>query len=189
MRRPPGQRTSKPTSPRCSRAETRRFSGRVPFSRTRYGCPGKQNQPQFRKSLQPSDVMPGLVPGIHAEPTALFLKDSSGGAAWMAGTSPAMTSDGCIDWESSCASSSFRFSAQPCARGRRKAQGPQKNSTMASPAAQNSRRKASRAERPGDPEPHVAAAVDGGISEPIGRADALWAAVAGAAAGRNRRLR
>jgi hypothetical protein len=35
--------------------------------------------------------MPGLVPGIHAAPPRLIVKIFGGGAAWMAGTSPAMT--------------------------------------------------------------------------------------------------
>src|SRR5665213_893645 len=45
--------------------------------------------------------MPGLVPGIHAEPRALTLKVSCNGAAWMAGTSPAMTTIGCTVMKSS----------------------------------------------------------------------------------------
>jgi hypothetical protein len=35
--------------------------------------------------------MPGLAPGIHAEPRAMKPKTMRSGAAWMAGTSPAMT--------------------------------------------------------------------------------------------------
>jgi hypothetical protein len=35
--------------------------------------------------------MPGLVPGIHAETPPHSLKAFDSGAAWMAGTSPAMT--------------------------------------------------------------------------------------------------
>jgi hypothetical protein len=41
--------------------------------------------------------MPGLVPGIHADPLPPTLKVSCTGAAWMAGTSPAMTRKGCLD--------------------------------------------------------------------------------------------
>jgi putative transposase len=54
--------------------------------------------------------MPGLVPGIHAEPAAPSLKDSRSGAAWMAGTSPAMTSNSCIYRESSRTASGLPFS-------------------------------------------------------------------------------
>jgi hypothetical protein len=34
--------------------------------------------------------MPGLVPGIHADPLADKIEWMRSGAAWMAGTSPAM---------------------------------------------------------------------------------------------------
>jgi hypothetical protein len=36
-------------------------------------------------------VMPGLVPGIHAEPQSQSCEIWCGVTAWMAGTSPAMT--------------------------------------------------------------------------------------------------
>jgi hypothetical protein len=36
-------------------------------------------------------VMPGLVPGIHAAPQPIMPIVFRNGAAWMAGTSPAMT--------------------------------------------------------------------------------------------------
>jgi hypothetical protein len=35
--------------------------------------------------------MPGLVPGIHAAPLLKIFKAGCSGTAWMAGTSPAMT--------------------------------------------------------------------------------------------------
>jgi hypothetical protein len=38
--------------------------------------------------------MPGLVPGIHADPLSAKLKNMLIGAAWMAGTSPATTAAG-----------------------------------------------------------------------------------------------
>jgi hypothetical protein len=38
--------------------------------------------------------MPGLVPGTHAAPFFKIFKAGCGGAAWMAGTSPAMTTWG-----------------------------------------------------------------------------------------------
>jgi len=38
--------------------------------------------------------MPGLVPGIHAQKPSPTSKVVCNGAAWMAGTSPAMTSKG-----------------------------------------------------------------------------------------------
>jgi hypothetical protein len=37
--------------------------------------------------------MPGLVPGIHAETQNEKPKTMRSGAAWMAGTSPAMTAE------------------------------------------------------------------------------------------------
>jgi hypothetical protein len=40
---------------------------------------------------KPSRVLPGLVPGIHAERKLPTSKVSCNGAAWMAGTSPAKT--------------------------------------------------------------------------------------------------
>jgi len=40
---------------------------------------------------QPTYVMPGLVPGIHALRRRLTSEGFYGVAAWMAGTSPAMT--------------------------------------------------------------------------------------------------
>ena len=53
--------------------------------------------------------MPGLVPGIYAEPTVHSLKHVRSGAAWMAGTSPAMTSVGRIEKAFSRATSAFHF--------------------------------------------------------------------------------
>ncbi|HWG06396.1 MAG TPA: glycosyltransferase family 4 protein [Beijerinckiaceae bacterium] len=47
--------------------------------------------PAYEGRPQLSAVMPGLVPGIHAEPPAPSSKDLHGRTAWMAGTSPAMT--------------------------------------------------------------------------------------------------
>jgi hypothetical protein len=57
-------------------------------------CPGKQNWLLLSSISQPNRVMPGLVPGIHAERTVLSSEALRDGAAWMAGTSPAMTSVG-----------------------------------------------------------------------------------------------
>ena len=70
------------------------------------------------RSVQPPRVMPGLVPGIHAEPTTPISKVSCGGAAWMAGTSPAMTRPamtrgGCKDF---LPCNRFGFPGHPCAR-------------------------------------------------------------------------
>lgn len=56
---------------------------------------GKQNRFQFRWSSQPPGVMPGLVPGIHAAWPVPSLTNCCGSTAWLAGTSPAMTSKGC----------------------------------------------------------------------------------------------
>jgi hypothetical protein len=42
----------------------------------------------------PTHVMPGLVPGIHAQKPSQTSKVVCGDAAWMAGTSPAMTPKG-----------------------------------------------------------------------------------------------
>ena len=41
--------------------------------------------------------MPGLVPGIHAVQGQQFWEIKCSGAAWMAGTSPAMTALDCIN--------------------------------------------------------------------------------------------
>jgi hypothetical protein len=45
---------------------------------------------------QAEAVMPALVAGIHAETRAQKAKSMRHGAAWMAGTSPAMTINICI---------------------------------------------------------------------------------------------
>jgi hypothetical protein len=47
-------------------------------------------------SLQPTDVLAGLVPAIHAATLRTIFKISLGGTAWMAGTSPAKTCAGLI---------------------------------------------------------------------------------------------
>jgi hypothetical protein len=44
--------------------------------------------------MTPHIVMPGLDPGIHGVPRVLTPGLSANGAAWMAGSSPAMTSLG-----------------------------------------------------------------------------------------------
>jgi hypothetical protein len=49
-----------------------------------------------RSTVQPQRVMPGLVPGIHAEQGPQFWEIECSGAAWMAGTSPAMTAANCL---------------------------------------------------------------------------------------------
>jgi hypothetical protein len=46
---------------------------------------------QLLDSLYPLRVMTGLVPVIHAATPRLILKIVRNGAAWVAGTSPAMT--------------------------------------------------------------------------------------------------
>jgi hypothetical protein len=56
---------------------------------------GETNSLVVLRVLQPQHVMPGLVPGIHAQKPSPTSKVVCGGAAWMAGTSPAMTTVGC----------------------------------------------------------------------------------------------
>jgi hypothetical protein len=51
----------------------------------------ERNRLQLLDSLYPRRVMTGLVPVIHAAPPRLILKIVRNGAAWVAGTSPAMT--------------------------------------------------------------------------------------------------
>ena len=71
--------------------------------------------------------MPGLVPGIprrilgirpHAEPRQQNSKVHRSGAAWMAGTSPAMTRRGCTDAKYLTLCGHFSFPGQPYNRRR-----------------------------------------------------------------------
>jgi AraC family transcriptional regulator of adaptative response/methylated-DNA-[protein]-cysteine methyltransferase len=57
--------------------------------------------------------MPGLVPGIHADPTPQTLTASCSSAAWMAGTSPAKTRWGCGETNALAIRSHFSFPGQP----------------------------------------------------------------------------
>ena len=59
--------------------------------------------------MQPQRVMPGLVPGIHAEQGLQFWEIKCSGAAWMAGTSPAMTAVDCIREAVAYLCESFQF--------------------------------------------------------------------------------
>jgi hypothetical protein len=58
--------------------------------------------------LELVDVMPGLVPGIHAAPPLPLMKGFCNGAAWTARTSPAMTVPGCMSLSSMSPSRSCR---------------------------------------------------------------------------------
>ncbi|MCW2282800.1 hypothetical protein M2323_000565 [Rhodoblastus acidophilus] len=42
----------------------------------------------MKRSISHTNVMPGLVPGIHADPQGKSCDSSRYGAAWMAGTTP-----------------------------------------------------------------------------------------------------
>ncbi|HLJ72848.1 MAG TPA: hypothetical protein VKU03_16150 [Roseiarcus sp.] len=56
--------------------------------------PGKQSRLQCDAPSQPP-VMPGLAPSIRARPQPQTLESVCSGAAWMAGTNPAMTHSDC----------------------------------------------------------------------------------------------
>jgi hypothetical protein len=80
--------------------------------------PGKRNWLSLLSSLQPTRVMPGLVPGIsrrmqsirpHAEPPTPTSKVPCNDAAWMTGTSRAMTRSGSTNGESSADSGISNF--------------------------------------------------------------------------------
>jgi hypothetical protein len=70
---------------------------------------GERNSVATLRLLQSQRVMPGLVPGIHALKPARTSRAAHGGAAWMAGTSPAMTSK--VGAKANCIydSATFRF--------------------------------------------------------------------------------
>ena len=58
---------------------------------------------------QPTHVMPGLVPGIHARKPSRTSIVVCNGAAWMAGTSPAMTPKGSEQTNYSSDFATFHF--------------------------------------------------------------------------------
>jgi hypothetical protein len=55
---------------------------------------GEENSAAVLRPMQLQHVMAGLVPAIHAQRPSSPLSGVCRGAAWMAGTSPAMTAKG-----------------------------------------------------------------------------------------------
>jgi hypothetical protein len=55
---------------------------------------GEENSAAVLRPLQLQHVMAGLVPAIHAQKPSSTVSVVCRGAAWMAGTRPAMTSKG-----------------------------------------------------------------------------------------------
>jgi len=71
------------------------------------------------RTVQSQRVMPGLVPGIHAVQGRQCWEIECSGAAWMAGTSPAMTAVDCIVGKSSSLRAAPVSSDSPAACGER----------------------------------------------------------------------
>ena len=59
------------------------------------GMRGAPSGARHRRLIPTPLVMAGLVPAIHAGPPSPPSNDNRDGAAWVAGTSPAMTLEGC----------------------------------------------------------------------------------------------
>jgi hypothetical protein len=63
-----------------------------------HGCPVRQKSPvkrENRKGAQPPGVLAGLVPAIHAAPLQETFEVDGLRSAWMPGTSPGRTREGC----------------------------------------------------------------------------------------------
>ena len=126
---------------------------RPPSPRKRQGSPGKMPPVGLPCTLQSQRVMSGLVPGIHAVQGPQFCRIKCDGAAWMAGTSPAMTALDCVVESTSLFPCRFGFPGQPCANGERGGRRSKRGKTPGEAALVDAGADRVRCEAPGLPRP------------------------------------